>query len=87
MDIEFNSIQTHLLFQAFASSITGTLATQALLKGVGVGDESATALAATITWILKGKVTLSVSASSSIVVIADCKIVPAVVALVGLILT
>ncbi|XP_013405479.1 RUS1 family protein C16orf58 homolog [Lingula anatina] len=39
--------------QAFASSITGTLATQAVLKGVGVGDESATPLAATITWLLK----------------------------------
>lgn len=39
--------------QAFASSITGTLAAQALLKGVGVGDESATVMAATLTWILK----------------------------------
>lgn len=39
--------------QAFASSITGTLAAQALLKGVGVGDESATVLAATLTWLLK----------------------------------
>lgn len=39
--------------QAFASSITGTLATQAVLKGVGVGDETSTVTAATITWILK----------------------------------
>lgn len=39
--------------QAFASSITGTLAAQAVLKGVGVGDESATVLAATLTWLLK----------------------------------
>ncbi|XP_048582517.1 RUS family member 1 [Nematostella vectensis] len=39
--------------QAFCSSITGTLATQAMLKGYGVGDESATALAATMTWILR----------------------------------
>ncbi|XP_060079706.1 RUS family member 1-like [Ylistrum balloti] len=39
--------------QAFASSITGTLAAQAVLKGVGVGDENATVLAATMTWILK----------------------------------
>lgn len=30
------------------------LATQAIFKGVGVGDANATALAATITWILKG---------------------------------
>uniref|UniRef100_A0A8D2IXX8 Chromosome 16 open reading frame 58 n=1 Tax=Varanus komodoensis TaxID=61221 RepID=A0A8D2IXX8_VARKO len=40
--------------QAFASSITGTLATQAVLKGVGVGDETSTVTAATVTWILKG---------------------------------
>jgi len=42
------------LLQAFASSITGTLAAQAVLKGYGVGDESATVLAATLTWLLKG---------------------------------
>ncbi|CAG2228046.1 RUS1 family protein homolog,RUS1 family protein C16orf58 homolog,RUS1 family protein C16orf58 [Mytilus edulis] len=39
--------------QAFCSSITGTLAHQAVLKGVGVGDETATVLAATLTWLLK----------------------------------
>ncbi|ELU07084.1 hypothetical protein CAPTEDRAFT_141059, partial [Capitella teleta] len=39
--------------QAFASSITNTLATQAVLKGVGVGDEQATVLAATLTWLMK----------------------------------
>lgn len=39
--------------QAFASSITGTLATQAVLTGVGVGDQTASVLAATTTWILK----------------------------------
>uniref|UniRef100_A0A0K0EKX5 RUS1 family protein C16orf58 homolog n=1 Tax=Strongyloides stercoralis TaxID=6248 RepID=A0A0K0EKX5_STRER len=39
--------------QAFASSMNGALATQAVLKGVGVGNENATALAATITWLLK----------------------------------
>ena len=37
----------------FGSSISGSLATQAVLQGVGVGDESATALAATITWLLR----------------------------------
>ena len=42
------------MLQAFCSSITGTLATHAVLKGAGVGDSSATALAATITWMLKG---------------------------------
>ncbi|TRY67425.1 hypothetical protein TCAL_11759 [Tigriopus californicus] len=39
--------------QAFASNISGSLATQAVLEGVGVGDDSATALAATITWLLR----------------------------------
>ena len=41
--------------KAFCSSITGTLATQAMLKGYGVGDEKATALAATMTWILRSE--------------------------------
>ncbi|KAL0902385.1 hypothetical protein ABMA27_000269 [Loxostege sticticalis] len=39
--------------QAFCSTITGTLATQEVLRGVGVGDTSATPLAATITWVFK----------------------------------
>ena len=43
-----------LLLQAFCSSITGMLATLAILKGVGVGDESATPLAAALTWMFKG---------------------------------
>uniref|UniRef100_A0A8D0GWC7 RUS family member 1 n=1 Tax=Sphenodon punctatus TaxID=8508 RepID=A0A8D0GWC7_SPHPU len=39
--------------QAFASSITGALATQAVLRGVGVGDQASTVTAATVTWLLK----------------------------------
>ncbi|XP_047136240.1 RUS family member 1 isoform X1 [Hydra vulgaris] len=39
--------------QAFCSSITGMLATQAMLKAYGVGDNTATVTAATITWMLK----------------------------------
>lgn len=39
--------------QAFASSIAGSLSTQAVLKGVGVGDETATALSATMTWLTR----------------------------------
>ena len=39
--------------QAFASNITGALATRAVLGGMGVGDAEATPLAATITWLLK----------------------------------
>ena len=40
--------------KAFCSSITGTLATHAVLTGVGVGDDTTSATAATITWLLKG---------------------------------
>ncbi|XP_073402411.1 RUS family member 1 [Dendrobates tinctorius] len=39
--------------QAFSSSVTGSLATHALLRGSGVGDSTATVTAATITWILR----------------------------------
>ncbi|KAJ9584686.1 hypothetical protein L9F63_020968, partial [Diploptera punctata] len=39
--------------QAFCSTLSGTLTTQAIMKGVGVGDTAATPLAAAITWILK----------------------------------
>ncbi|XP_062841028.1 RUS1 family protein C16orf58 homolog [Trichomycterus rosablanca] len=39
--------------QAFSSSLSGTLATQASLRGVGVGDQEATVAAATITWLLR----------------------------------
>ncbi|KAJ8737249.1 hypothetical protein PYW07_000520 [Mythimna separata] len=39
--------------QAFCSTITGILATQEVLRGVGVGDNTATPLAATITWVIK----------------------------------
>lgn len=41
--------------QALASSVTGALATQAVLRGVGVGDRDASVAAATTTWILKGQ--------------------------------
>ncbi|XP_025089925.1 RUS1 family protein C16orf58 homolog [Pomacea canaliculata] len=39
--------------QAFASSLSNSLAAHALLQGIGVGDENATVLAATMTWIMK----------------------------------
>ncbi|GAB1603789.1 RUS1 family protein C16orf58-like [Argonauta hians] len=39
--------------QAFSSSITGTLATQSILKGMGVGNDQATVLSATLTWLLQ----------------------------------
>ncbi|CAG07219.1 unnamed protein product [Tetraodon nigroviridis] len=39
--------------QAFSSSLSGTLATRASLRGVGVGNQQATVAAATTTWLLK----------------------------------
>ncbi|XP_078125769.1 RUS family member 1 isoform X2 [Sander vitreus] len=41
------------VFKAFSSSLSGTLATQASLKGVGVGNQEATVAAATVTWLLR----------------------------------
>ncbi|GLH11206.1 Uncharacterized protein GBIM_16033 [Gryllus bimaculatus] len=39
--------------QAFCSSICGALTTQAIMKGVGVGDNVATPLGAAVMWIFK----------------------------------
>lgn len=39
--------------QAFASSLSGSLATHAVLLGLGVGDAQASASAATATWLVK----------------------------------
>ncbi|KAF8569070.1 hypothetical protein P879_08646 [Paragonimus westermani] len=39
--------------QALASSVTGALAAQALLVGVGVGNVEATILSASLSWMLK----------------------------------
>lgn len=39
--------------QAFCSTITGTITTQAVMKGFGVGDSAASALGATVTWVLR----------------------------------
>ncbi|XP_061080051.1 RUS1 family protein C16orf58 homolog [Conger conger] len=39
--------------QAFCSSLSGTLSTQASLRGVGVGSGEATVAAATVTWLLR----------------------------------
>lgn len=39
--------------QAFCSTISGTLTTHAILKGVGVGSDTASPLSATVTWVLK----------------------------------
>lgn len=39
--------------QAFCSSISGTLAMQAVMQGIGVGSETATPVAAAIAWLMK----------------------------------
>ncbi|XP_018588192.2 RUS family member 1 isoform X1 [Scleropages formosus] len=39
--------------QAFSSSLSGNLSTQASLRGVGVGNQEATVAAATVTWLLR----------------------------------
>ncbi|CAH0556165.1 unnamed protein product [Brassicogethes aeneus] len=39
--------------QAFCSTITNAFTTRAILKGMGVGNAEATALSATVAWILK----------------------------------
>ncbi|KAH7702061.1 hypothetical protein AAVH_30793, partial [Aphelenchoides avenae] len=63
--------------QAFASSLTGALSTAAVLKGVGVGSENATVLAATLTWLLKdgtgmiGRIVFAWAKGTSLD--ADCK--------------
>nr|KAF6439885.1 hypothetical protein HJG63_001706 [Rousettus aegyptiacus] len=41
--------------QAFASSLSGSLATHAVLLGIGVGNANASVSAATATWLVKGK--------------------------------
>lgn len=46
---------TALLLQAFASSLSGSLATHAVLLGIGVGNAQASVSAATATWLVKGK--------------------------------
>ncbi|EFX70690.1 hypothetical protein DAPPUDRAFT_60988, partial [Daphnia pulex] len=39
--------------QAFASSLSGSLSTRAILEGVGVGSSTSTPLAATLMWLIK----------------------------------
>ncbi|XP_050560375.1 RUS family member 1 [Spodoptera frugiperda] len=50
---DYSNYQIWDTAQAFCSTITGILATQEVLRGVGVGDTTATPLAATVTWVLK----------------------------------
>lgn len=41
------------LVQALCSYVSGVLASQAVLRGVGVGDKNATPLAAAMTWVIR----------------------------------
>ncbi|XP_061417650.1 RUS family member 1 [Lethenteron reissneri] len=50
---DYRTYQTWDTLQAFCSSVTGALATQAMLKGVGVGDGAASLAGATVTWLLR----------------------------------
>ncbi|XP_050420463.1 RUS family member 1 [Adelges cooleyi] len=50
---DYTEYQIWDTLQAFCSTIANILATNAILKGVGVGDAQASALAASITYILK----------------------------------
>eukprot|EP01097_Dermamoeba_algensis_P008510 TRINITY_DN5707_c0_g1_i1.p1 TRINITY_DN5707_c0_g1~~TRINITY_DN5707_c0_g1_i1.p1 ORF type:complete len:431 (-),score=75.46 TRINITY_DN5707_c0_g1_i1:108-1400(-) len=50
---DYLSYQKWDTLQAFCSTVNGILATQAVLKGVGVGDQNASAVNATIQWILR----------------------------------
>ena len=63
--------------QALFSAITGLLATRAVFVGVGVGNESATAAAATLQWICKDGVSsigrIVVASAISKQLDSDCK--------------
>ncbi|XP_014478456.1 PREDICTED: RUS1 family protein C16orf58 isoform X1 [Dinoponera quadriceps] len=50
---DYTAYQIWDTVQAFASTIMGTLTTHSIMQGIGVGESSATPLAAAITWILK----------------------------------
>lgn len=50
---KYLAFQTDSLFQAFASSLSGSLSTRAVLEGVGVGSSNSTPLAATLMWLIK----------------------------------
>lgn len=50
---DYLTYQVYDTLQALCSTITGTLATRAVLKGVGVGDATATAMSGTVSWLLR----------------------------------
>eukprot|EP00755_Sulcionema_specki_P019452 Sspe_Gene.69505::Locus_40978_Transcript_2_2_Confidence_0.500_Length_1457::g.69505::m.69505 len=74
---DYASYQTWDTLQALCSSITGTLATRCVFKGVGVGEVVATTGAATLTWIMRnvtgmvGRISFASLKSSQLD--SDCK--------------
>ncbi|RMZ94594.1 hypothetical protein BpHYR1_036278 [Brachionus plicatilis] len=50
---DYVSYQIWDTIQAFCSSISGALAAKAIFESIGVGDQTATAYGATITWLIK----------------------------------
>lgn len=50
---DYLTYQVFDTLQALCSTITGTLSTRAVLKGVGVGDATATAMSGTVSWLLR----------------------------------
>ncbi|VDN07772.1 unnamed protein product [Thelazia callipaeda] len=50
---DYVSYQVWDTIQAFASSMNHALSTEAILRGAGIGNEAATAIAATVAWLLK----------------------------------
>lgn len=49
----FSDINALFSLQAFASSLSGSLSTKAILEGIGVGNSDSTPLAATLMWLIK----------------------------------
>jgi len=50
---DYMAYQVWEAIECFCSTLTNMLATRAVLQGVGVGDETATASSAVITWLLR----------------------------------
>ncbi|KAM3718987.1 RUS family member [Dirofilaria immitis] len=53
VSVDYLNYQIWDTIQAFASSMNSALATEAVLRGAGVGNKAASAMAAAISWLLK----------------------------------
>lgn len=69
---DYTAYQICDTLQALCSSVTGTLSTRAILKGVGVGEAEATALGGLAQWVLRdgigmvGRITFATAISSDL---------------------